>query len=198
VVEKIDEATGKPVYKDLDGKEGITDADRCSLGSSVPDFTYGLTLALSYKNFDIMAYGAGAQGAELMYGLTRAASGSMINHPRFLYTDRWTSANTNATQASSLYQMDERYFNSDKYVFDASYFKVKQIQLGYTVLSKQLRKIDVSSLRIYVSLDNFFTFTSYPGSDPEVRTLEKNSAMAIDLGSYPIARTLSFGLNISL
>lgn len=195
-VDYIDSATGQAVYKDFDGVEGISEADRTDLGSSVPDFTYGLTLSAAYKGFDFMIYGAGAQGAELMYGLTRASTTSMVNRPKFLYTDRWTSANTQATHAAPLYQMDEKYFNSDRFVFDASYFKIKQIQLGYTIPQKHLSRIGLSSLRAYVSLDNFFTFTDYPGLDPEVRPTE-SSSMAIDLGGYPISKSVSFGLNVS-
>jgi hypothetical protein len=68
--------------------------------------------------------------------------------------------------------------------------------LGYSLPASLLKTIGFSSLRAYVSLDNFFTFTSYPGIDPEVRPME-SSSMAIDLGGYPIARTVSFGLNVS-
>ncbi|MDR1624841.1 MAG: SusC/RagA family TonB-linked outer membrane protein [Tannerellaceae bacterium] len=194
-VDRINENTGEAIYKDMDGVEGITDADRCYLGDGIPDFTYGATLSLSYKNVDLMVQGAGAQGSELIYGLVRVGN-MMPNRLKSFYIDRWTPNNTGATQASAVYQRDEKYYNSDRYVFDASFFKIKQIQLGYNLPARLLKTIGFSSLRAYISLDNFFTFTSYPGIDPEVRPWVSNS-MAIDLGGYPIAKTVSFGLNVS-
>lgn len=196
-VESIDETDGHAIYKDFDGVDGITDADRTDLGTSVPDFTYGLTLSAAYKGFDAMVYGAGAQGSKLMYGLMRASTNTIAgNRPKFVYDGRWTSSNTHATQAAPLYQMDDKYYNSDRFIFDASFFKIKQIQLGYTIPKNVLAKAGLSSVRAYVSLDNFFTFTDYPGLDPEVRPTE-SSSMAIDLGGYPIAKSVSFGLNVS-
>jgi TonB-linked SusC/RagA family outer membrane protein len=193
-VDRIDQNTGQPIYKDMDGVEGITDADRTYLGDGIPDFTYGATFSISYKNIDFMVYGAGAQGYKLMYGLVRG--GGMPNRLKSMYTDRWTAANPGATQASPFYQAEDKYLNSDRSIFDASFFKIKQIQLGYSLPASLVTKAGLSSLRVYASLDNFFTFTSYPGIDPEVRPTD-SYAMAIDLGGYPIAKTVSFGLNVS-
>jgi TonB-linked SusC/RagA family outer membrane protein len=196
-IDRIDEATGAPVYKDIDGVEGITVDDRSNIGSAIPDFTYGATLSLGYKGFDLIVYGAGSQGSELMYGLSSVTSDMQPeNKPMFLYEERWTSANPNAKRPSPLYQSGEMFYNSDAFVFDASFFKIKQIQLGYSLPAGLLNKISLSSLRAYVSLDNYFTFTSYPGNDPEVRPTDSD-AMAIDLGGYPIAKSVTFGLNIS-
>ncbi|MDR1525545.1 MAG: TonB-dependent receptor [Tannerella sp.] len=195
-IDGIDESTGQAIYHDTDGDGSITDADRCNIGNGIPDFTYGATLSLSYKNVDFMAYGAGSAGAELMYGTLRASS-SQQNRPKFIYDNRWTPTNTKATIAAPLYQTDPMYYNSDAYVFDASFFKIRQIQLGYNVPSVFLNKIGLSALRGYISLDNFFTFTSYPGADPEVRSVI-SSSMAIDYGGYPIAKSVTFGINITL
>jgi TonB-linked SusC/RagA family outer membrane protein len=194
-IEKIDPETGVAIYKDTDGVEGITDADKTDLGNGIPNFTYGATISLSYKDFDFLIYGAGTQGSKLFYGVTNAGA-YWYNKPAFLYANRWTSTNTSASLPSPLYQTDERFFNSDAFVFDASFFKIKQIQLGYTLPKSFLDKISITSLRAFVSLDNFFTFTSYPGNDPEVRSTTSGS-MAIDVGGYPIAKSVSFGFNIS-
>jgi hypothetical protein len=83
-------------------------------------------------------------------------------------------------------------------VYDASFFKIKQIQLGYNVPGKLLKKIAVGSLRAYVSLDDFFTFTKYPGLDPETSHAGSSaSGLGIDYGSYPIAKKVVFGVNLS-
>ena len=190
-IDHIDAETGQAIYKNFDDDEAITDADRTNLGKGIPDFTYGMTIALNYKNFDFSIYGAGAQGSEILYGL----AGRSPQKPMFLFEDRWTESNRNATMPSALYQKDTKFFNSDAFVFDGSYFKIKQIQLGYTLPKSLLKKINFSSLRAFVSLDNFFTFTDYPGNDPEVRPTDSN-AMACDFGGYPISKSMSFGLNV--
>jgi len=97
---------------------------------------------------------------------------------------------------SALYQVnDQRIYNSSAYVFDASFFKIKQIQLGYTLPKNLVEKMYLESVRAYVSIDNYFTFTKYPGSDPELNA--SGSAMAVDYGAYPMAKSISFGVNLS-
>lgn len=187
----VDEATGKAIYHDFDNDGEITDADRTNLGKGIPDFTYGISINLSYKNFDFSAYGAGASGNSLIYGL---ASGSK-QKPMFLYNGRWTESNHNASLPSAVYQNDEKFYSSSAMVFSASYFKIKQIQLGYTLPKMLLNKIGVNSIRAYFSLDNFFTITNYPGNDPEAHSSDSN-AMAVDMAGYPIAKSVSFGINV--
>jgi hypothetical protein len=75
------------------------------------------------------------------------------------------------------------------------YFKIKQIQLGYSLPKNLLQKVFISNLRLYVSLDDFFTFTSYPGLDPEAAA-NATSGMGIDKGSYPNSKKVVFGLNL--
>jgi TonB-linked SusC/RagA family outer membrane protein len=191
----INEADGRPIYEDISKDGEITDADKTYIGDGVPDFTYGITLNLEYRNFDFVIFGTGSNGADLFYGVSNAHT-EFQNRPKFLYDDRWTTDHTIASRPSAFYQNDSRYYYSDDYVFDGSFFKIKQIQLGYNFPSQLLNKIDVSALRAYVSLDDFFTFTNYPGVDPEVRP-GASSSMAIDFGGYPIARSVTFGLNLT-
>lgn len=185
--------TGEAIYKDQDGDETITEADKVNLGKGIPDFTYGITITLNYKGFDLSAYGAGSQGSQLLYGLAN----NTMQKPMFMYNGRWTADNHNATMPSALYQKDEKFYNSSAFVFDANFFKIKQIQLGYTLPKSVLKKIGFQTLRAFVSLDNFFTFTSYPGMDPEVRS-SVASSMAVDFAGYPISKSVSVGLNLSL
>ncbi len=191
----INQEDGSPIYEDITDDGVITDADRTNIGNGIPDFTYGATISMSYKNFDFLLYGTGAYGQELMYGTSRVLQ-EISNRPQFLFDNRWTPENTIAKQPAPYYHTDQRFLNSDAFVFDGSYFKIKQIQLGYNVPASLLNKIQISALRAYVSLDDFFTFTKYPGNDPEVRPLTA-SALAIDLGGYPIAKTVMFGVNVT-
>lgn len=88
-------------------------------------------------------------------------------------------------------------FSSDLNLFDGSYLKIKQIQLGYNVPSRILEKASIGSLRIYTFLENFFCFSNYPGLDPETASANSASSLGIDMGSYPTAIQLVFGLNLS-
>ncbi len=204
----INESDGSPIFEDMDGDNIITAEDKTFIGDGVPDFTYGATLTMNYKNFDLLIYGTGSYGADIMYGLTNHET-SGLNRIQFLYDERWTSENTKASRPSAMYQTDSKYLSSDAMVFDGSFFKIKQIQLGYNLPNKWLKKLDISSLRTYVSFENFFTFTSYPGMDPEIRTSSnttsdpdatpsgKTYSMAIDEGGYPIAKSIMFGINLT-
>ena len=82
-------------------------------------------------------------------------------------------------------------------MFKGDYFKIKQIQLGYNLPKKLLNKVMVSSLRIYASMDDWFVFTDYPGFDPETASTGSASGRGLDKGSYPNAKRLLFGVNIS-
>ncbi len=199
----VDPATGEAIYEDVNKDGNITTDDRVNLGSAIPDFTYGITVNLSWKNFDFMAYGTGAQGNKLMYAMLNPGT-SGVNRPTVFFDGRWTPSNTNATQPSALFQVnDSRYYGSSAMVFDASYFKIKQIQLGYTLPEKLLKKASIQTARMFVSLDNFFTFTKYIGSDPELNASGSTygsygaSAMALDFGGYPLSKSVSFGVNVA-
>lgn len=195
----VDSQTGAPIYHDFDGVDGISEADRTDLGSAIPDFTYGVTLTAAYKGFDLNVYGAGANGNKLVYGMMSTSAEVWNNRPTFVYDGRWTAPGDKATNPSAMYQInDPRFCNSSAFVYDASYFKIKQIQLGYTLPKHILNKIGIDTVRAFVSLDNFFTFTDYPGSDPEVNgSGTAYSALALDYGGYPMAKSVSFGINLA-
>ncbi len=89
----------------------------------------------------------------------------------------------------------DKYSVSDAMVKDGSYFKIKQIQLGYTLPKTLLNKTFISNLRIYASLDDFFTFTSYKGFDPEAST-SATSGMGVDKGAYPTSKKVVVGATI--
>lgn len=194
-----DPTTGEATFADLNNDGQINDSDRTCLGSGIPDFTYGFTLTAAWKGFDLSVYGAGANGNSLVYSMFSASTDSYFNRPTWLYNDRWTSTNTSGWMPSALYQVnDERFYNSSAFVFDASYFKIKQIQLGYSLPQKALDFLGLTSLRVYASLENFFTFTDYPGSDPEVNSASYSAAaLALDTGGYPSSKAFMFGLNLT-
>ena len=201
-VDHIDPETGAAVYKDFPDENGVKDGvitpdDRAFAGSGIPDFTYGVTLNLAYKGFDLLVLGAGSQGAELLYAVGRADA-LQQNTLRMFYTDAWKTPSSTGYTYPKPDSGDKYYRTSNLRVYDASFFKIKQIQLGYTLPRKLVKKIAMNSLRAYVSLDDWFTFTKYPGLDPETSHAGSSaSGLGIDYGSYPISKKLVFGVNIS-
>lgn len=193
--EGIDPATGNPIFTDLDGDGAITDNDRDDIGNAIPKVTYGLTLNLAWKGIDFTVFGAGAAGNKIFNCVNRPDRQTANQQYDFWYADRWTPDNTNATMPKSGYEGNDKYVCSDAMVFDGSYFKVKQIQLGYTLPQKWTKKALINNLRLYASLDDFFTITKYNGFDPEACS-NSTSGMGIDKGTYPTSRKVVFGLNV--
>jgi hypothetical protein len=111
------------------------------------------------------------------------------------YKDRWTETNTSGTMPKAD-NAEANKWHSDMMLFDGSFVKIKQIQLGYNLPKSILGKIRASNARVYVSLENAFTFTKYPGMDPEVGSSTVNS-IGIDRGMYPICRTTLLGATIT-
>ena len=89
------------------------------------------------------------------------------------------------------------FVSSSASIFDGSYFKFKQIQLGYTLPADLTKKALISNLRFFVSLDDFFTITTYPGCDPETATTGNYNGMGYDAGTYPTTRKVIFGVNLT-
>ena len=197
MVDHVDPQTGAAVYKDFNNDGAITPDDRDFAGSGIPDFTYGVTLNLGWKGFDLLVLGAGSQGAELLYAVTRADA-LQQNTLKIFYSDAWKNASSTGYKYPKPDSSDKFYRCSNMRVYDASFFKIKQIQLGYTLPRKLVKKIAMSSLRAYVSLDDWFTFTKYPGLDPETSHVGSSaSGLGVDYGSYPISKKLVFGVNVS-
>ena len=197
IVDHINPQTGEAVYKNFDDDPAITPEDRDFAGSGIPDFTYGLTLNLGWKGFDLLVLGAGSQGAELLYAVTRADA-LQQNTLKIFYTDAWQNASSTGYKYPKPDSSDKFYRCSNMRVYDASFFKIKQIQLGYTLPRRIVKRIAMNSLRAYVSLDDWFTFTKYPGLDPETSHAGSSaSGLGVDYGSYPISKKLVFGVNVS-
>ena len=92
---------------------------------------------------------------------------------------------------------DTKYWASDANIFKGDYFKFKQIQLGYTLPADLTKKAFVQNARVFVSLDDFFTISKYPGMDPETATTQNADQMGIDLGSYPVSKKFIFGFSLT-
>ena len=126
----IDPATGDAMFADYDGVEGATQSDKIDLGSGIPKLNYGLTLTAGWKGLDAIVFLTGAAGSKIYNCLTVVDYPS--NRLSFLTKDRWTPSHTNGTMPAANASNWQQFLTSDAVVFDGSYAKIKQIQLGYT------------------------------------------------------------------
>lgn len=191
----VDPETGDPTFADLDGDGQIADGDRTYIGDAVPDFTYGLTLTAAYKGLDLTIFGTGSVGNDIFHCSYRPDFTSANLYKEVFYDNRWTADNHAGTVPRAGANNMEKYITSDAMIYDGSYFKIKQIQLGYTLPKNLLKKAYIGNLRLFCSLEDFITFTSYPGFDPEA-SANATSGMGIDKGGYPSMKKVVFGLNI--
>lgn len=195
-------------YRDINGRDEngkltgtpdgrITEADRTILGNAQPDFTYGLTNNFSYKSFDLSVYIQGAQGNEMVnaYLFDLGALHGETNVLTEFWENRWTPENP--TNEYPRVNPNERNIFSDAQIEDASYLRIKNITLGYTLPARISQKALMRSARIYVSANNIHTFTKYRGYDPEVNAFGQSSLLqGIDYGGYPPAKSIIGGIQI--
>lgn len=183
-------------YVDISGPDGtpdgvINDYDKVVIGNKIPRYSYSFKGFAEWKGFDFSFY---LQGVGKANGyITDEARHCFINDysvPKKSHLDRWTSENTNAKYPRMYYaQTHNRYF-SDYWVEDASYLRLKNIQLGYTLPKQWSGKLGLSKLRAYFSADNLFTITNYfENFDPEVQETSGDI--------YPQVKTYVFGLNLT-
>ena len=198
----VDKSTGEPLYINAVGQtvhanEMNSSTDLKDVGPTIPTLTYGLTLNLAWKNFDLIVFGSGAAGNVISPCVYRTQH-PRINSLAYFYENAWTPSNTNATMpAIAKIQQDNFFWSSTANIFKGDYFKIKQIQLGYTLPKTISKKVAIDNLRIYTSLDDYFLFTKYPGFDPEVASTGSYNGAGMDKGSFPNAKRLIFGINVS-
>ena len=184
---------GDPLYESSTGEPTTnpTDDDLTYVGSALPTFNYGITIRLDYKNFDFTVFGQGAGGNTLVPCIYRPQH-SQINGLKYFNDEAGKSLPEISKFASSV-----NFWSSDATCFKGDYFKIKQIQLGYTMPKAWTKKVLIENLRAFVSLDDYFLFTKYPGFDPETATTGSTTGNGLDKGTYPNAKKLLFGINVS-
>ncbi len=187
------DAKGDFVFQNLDGKPGITDADKTFIGSPLPKYTYGCTIGAEYKGFDFGAFLYGSQGNKI-YDATVRLDASYSNRP-VRYGDIGAPKNLLGTGGTGTNQTEV----SDYYVKDGSFAKLKTVSVGYSFSEIVLKKMHVSKLRFYVSAQNLFVITKYDGIDPEIGQANASAVldMGIDRGFYPQPKSILFGLQAS-
>ncbi len=194
---------GDVKYKDINNDGVIDEKDRTFCGSAIPKFTAGLNLALNYKNWDFSMFFQGAFGQKIFSQINYDIEGYYrgFNLTKRYYKEHWTETNHSNTQPRASWSGKTNNVKaSTRFLEDGSYVRLKNVQLGYNFKMKE--NCPVSSCRLYVAGSNLLTFTKYSGLDPEM-TVSTNSssegdrANGIDWGTYPVARSVTLGLNIT-
>jgi TonB-linked SusC/RagA family outer membrane protein len=200
-VSGINVLPGSFKFKDLNGDGTIDlDNDRTFISNSAPKFFGGMTNTFNYKNFDLTVFLQGSYGNEVFnearWRLEGGALLSYMNVTKDFYYNHWTPDNPTNEYGSFADRNVTALSTSSYYVEDASYLRLKNITIGYTLDNDLMSKFGLEQARIYVTGNNLLTWTNYTGFDPEV-----NSGRALMSGvdhiSYPRSRTILVGFNIS-
>ncbi len=179
-------------WVDTDGDGVITESDKTFLGSSIPKYTFGLTLNVDYKNFDLMVFASGAAGNKIFQGLRRLDISN--SNWQTVALSRWTGEGTSNTYPRLTSNDTNGNFGnmSDFYLEKGDYVRLKVVQLGYSLPNYLISKIGASKVRFYLSAENLLTLTKYTGYDPEIG----GSVFGIDKGVYPQARSFMLGVQL--
>jgi TonB-linked SusC/RagA family outer membrane protein len=190
---------GDPKFTDRNGDRLITGEDKVVLGSVQPDFTYGFSSALNYRRLDLSFIFQGSYGNQLYNAFRHTLEATSIYYnASATLRDRWTVTNPSNSVPRAI---NTPFLTVDsRYIEDASFLRLKNVTLGYTIPVKRGRS-SALDIRLFASAQNLLTFTKYSGYDPEASYYggdETNGLyQGIDLGAYPSARTFVFGLNLS-
>lgn len=189
---------GGQKYRDIDGDGQITQAGDRVVVANQPGLVAGLTNTFSYKGFDLSVFFQGQAGGKI-YNANRAnleLGTGYVNASRVML-DRWTPTNTD-TDVKAAFQ-DPAITISDRFIESASYLRLKNIALGYTLPKSFFGKSGLESLRIYVSAQNAWTSTNYTGFDPEVSASEQSLInRGVDNGIYPNNKSFQLGVQLVL
>ncbi|MDR0618990.1 MAG: TonB-dependent receptor [Bacteroidales bacterium] len=195
---------GDVMYKD-NYEDGVIDAnDRIFCGSAIPRFTMGLNISADWYGIDLSIFFQGAFGQKIYTQVYHDIEGFYrgFSVTQRYYDEHWTPENPSNTQPRAAWsaKQNNARAGTTRFLEDGSYLRLKNIQLGYTI--PNTKKIHIENLRIYLAATNVATITGYSGLDPEM-TVSTNSlsegdrANGIDWGTYPVAMTFTFGLNLT-
>lgn len=186
-------------FANLNNDNIINADDKTYLGNPNPTVSYGLTINLAYKNFDFTAFGSGSGGNQIFQGLRRLDISAANYQTRYL--NAWSASNTSGTLPRIVDGDPNQNYSkfTDLYLESGNFFRLRTIQLGYSLPKSIISKIRMQRLRVYVLSENLFTITKYSGYDPEIGVSNDaggGAVYGIDRGFYPQARTFLVGVNV--
>jgi len=199
---------GDVKFKDQNVDGLIDEKDRTYLGSAIPKFTYGATANAEYKNFDLSVFFQGGYGNKIYLQVNQDIEGfyRQFNVTKRVYDERWRGDGTsNEMPRVSWKGSTNNKTPSSRFLEDASYVRLKNLQIGYTLPDKLSSRLRIKNLRVYVTGQNLWTSTKFTGLDPEMHTSDNTRAeqyngdvaAGIDWGTYPSSKSFILGLNLN-
>jgi hypothetical protein len=194
-------APGDLIYRDLNNDGVITQADRGKIGNPWPKATYGFQISANYKGFDLSISTSGIFNRDV-FNASKVIAFQFASYDYSTTRDalsRWTPENHSTTNYRIFGDDPNKNMSnpSSWYIEDGSFFRVKNIELGFTLPKTMADRIGLDRLRIYVSGQNIFTFTKYSGFDPEFGIGSATSS-GVDNGSYPQSKVYLLGVQIDI
>ncbi len=180
-------------FADIDGDGKITEKDRTKIGNPTPDFTYGLNFNVAYKGFDLGMDMMGAYGNEI-YRKWDTSSFAQFNYLTSR-TDRWHGEGTSNWEPILDPSRSINLLASNYFIEDGSFFRIRNLQLGYTFPQPLLDKVRLKSLRVYGNIQNLKTWSKNSGYTPEIGGSALSSG--IDNGTYPMPAIYTLGVNLT-
>lgn len=180
-------------YKDINADGVIDENDRGMIGNPTPDFTYGASFNIRYRNLDLGSDLMGVYGNEIFRNFGRGTF-AQFNYPAYRQ-DRWHGVGTSNWEPILHAGRPNNFLTSSYYIEDGSFFRIRNIQLGYTFSPEQLSAMRIKSLRVYVNAQNPVTFKRNSGYTPEFGG--SATSFGIDNGSYPMPAIYTAGFNIN-
>lgn len=189
----VDVQPGDLKFADIDGDGEITTKDRTMIGNPTPDFTYGFNIGLTFKNFELGIDMMGQYGNEI-YRTWDNYNWSQFNFMAHRM-NRWNGEGTSNSEPILNTARTINNMNSDYYIEDGSFFRIRNVQLAYNFDKELLKRLRMQALKIYVNAQNLKTWKSNTGYTPELGG--KATAFGMDNGSYPMPAVYTFGLNLT-
>jgi TonB-linked SusC/RagA family outer membrane protein len=210
---------GDYIYRDLDNDGKITEKDRAFIGNPEPAFTYGISNNFIFKNWDLGIQLTGVYGNDVVNYSRRYMDNPYYNNSNlFIAALDYAKLGLIDPNGANDYRnvriiggdpqaprmplssatSDHDYAFSDRFVEDGSYLRIQNVSLAYNFPKKWLRNVGISNVKLYMNLQNLYTFTKYKGFDPEIGTQGTGSlrTTGVDTGRYPSPRIYTFGLNL--
>jgi len=194
-------APGDIMFKDLNHDGVINQDDMTYIGNPWPDYTYGLNANFAWKNFDLDMSFQGSYGNDIFAAWKYYTEGSNYYNFDTNMLNAWNGeGSTNKIPRLITSDPNNNARESTYYVENGSYFRLKNIQLGYTLPSSVSQRLGLEKVRVYVAGQNLFTITPYDGFNPEIGTPGSNKPLdvGIDRGIYPLSRIFMSGLDIKI
>lgn len=196
---KVTPVAGDIKFVDNDGDGDVNVNDRDIIGDPNPDFTYGFSTSISWKNLSLSAAFTGVQGRDILNTNNRYINtpGTKSNNlTRKAFQNMWTESNHSNLYPSSTFVVQN--YVMDRYVEDGSYLRCSDITLNYVLPKVWMKKIGFQNASVYASVKNAFIITDYSGYDPEVNSFAFDGLRpGVDMSSYPTPRSFIFGLNLT-